>query len=94
VELRALNFPDLLQPQLPTGSQGEIGERARGLLELSGRSKNRRPSSVSSKNDLLPPRIGSREIITGTDGHPSAMILRMISQMRRAEMWRASERHS
>jgi hypothetical protein len=126
VELRALTFLDVLQPQLAgflqTVSQGllpldgqsslvveiapgiainaltdvalkrarvtpgmQIVERAYGLLELHAFDQGEVRAAAAAilaqlgvpKNDRLAPRTLSREIITGIDGHQSAMINRM-----------------
>ncbi len=126
MELRALTFLDVLQPQLAgflqTVSQGllpldgqasliveiapgiainaltdvalkrarvtpgmQIVERAYGLLELHAFDQGEVRAAAAAilaklglaENDRLAPRILSREIITGIDGHQSAMINRM-----------------
>jgi hypothetical protein len=126
VELRALTFLDVLQPQvagfLQTVAQGylpldgqaalvveiapgiainaltdaalkgtrvvpgmQIVERAYGMLELHAfdQGEVRQAAAAilarlgSAETDRLAPRVLSREIITGVDGHQSAMINRM-----------------
>jgi hypothetical protein len=126
VELRALTFIDVLQPQLAgflqTVSQGllpldgqaalvveiapgiainaltdvalkqarvtpgmQIVERAYGLLELHAFDQGEVRAAAAAilgklglaETDRLAPRVLSREIITGIDGHQSAMINRM-----------------
>jgi hypothetical protein len=126
VELRALTFIDVLQPQLAgflqTVAQGflpldrqasliveiapgiaintltdvalkrarvapgmQIVERAYGLLELHAFDQGEVRAAAAAilgalglgENDRLAPRTLSREIITGVDGHQSAMINRM-----------------
>jgi hypothetical protein len=136
MELRALTFLDVLQPQvagfLQTVAQGfmpldgqsaliveiapgiainaltdaalkgtrvvpgmQIVERAYGMLELhaSDQGEVRQASRAilerlgASETDRLAPRILSREIITGIDGHQSAMI----NRMRHGDMLRAGQ---
>jgi hypothetical protein len=126
MELRALTFIDVLQPQLAgflqTVAQGflpldrqasliveiapgiaintltdvalkrarvapgmQIVERAYGLLELHAFDQGEVRAAAAAilgalglgENDRLAPRTLSREIITGVDGHQSAMINRM-----------------
>jgi hypothetical protein len=126
VELRALTFLDVLQPQvagfLQTVAQGylpldgqaalvveiapgiainaltdaalkgtrvvpgmQIVERAYGMLELHAfdQGEVRQAAAAilarlgAAETDRLAPRVLSREIITGVDGHQSAMINRM-----------------
>lgn len=126
MELRALTFIDVLQPQLAgflqTVSQGilpldgqsalvveiapgiaintltdaalktarvtpgmQIVERAFGLLELHAFDQGEVRAAAAAilgklglaEGDRLAPRVLSREIITGVDGHQSAMINRM-----------------
>jgi hypothetical protein len=126
MELRALTFIDVLQPQLAgflqTVAQGllpldrqaalvveiapgiaingltdvalkrarvvpgmQIVERAYGLLELHAYDQGEVRAAAAAilselglqEGDRLAPRILSREIITGIDGHQSAMINRM-----------------
>ena len=126
MELRALTFIDVLQPQLAgflqTVSQGilplegqasllveiapgiavntltdvalktarvtpgmQIVERAFGLLELHAFDQGEVRAAAAAilgklgvaEGDRLAPRVLSREIITGVDGHQSAMIKRM-----------------
>ncbi|HXU61592.1 MAG TPA: hypothetical protein VN962_07830 [Polyangia bacterium] len=126
MELRALTFIDVLQPQLAgflqTVAQGilplegqasllveiapgiavntltdvalktarvtpgmQIVERAFGLLELHAFDQGEVRAAASAilgklgmaEGDRLAPRVLSREIITGVDGHQSAMINRM-----------------
>jgi hypothetical protein len=136
MELRALTFLDVLQPQvagfLQTVAQGfmpldgqaaliveiapgiainaltdaalkgtrvvpgmQIVERAYGMLELhaSDQGEVRQASRAilerlgAAETDRLAPRILSREIITGIDGHQSAMI----NRMRHGDMLRAGQ---
>jgi hypothetical protein len=136
MELRALTFLDVLQPQvagfLQTVAQGfmpldgqsaliveiapgiainaltdaalkgtrvvpgmQIVERAYGMLELhaSDQGEVRQASRAIlerlgvGETDRLAPRILSREIITGIDGHQSAMI----NRMRHGDMLRAGQ---
>src|SRR3954454_5405267 len=131
MELRALTFIDVLQPQLAgflqTVAQGflpldgqasliveiapgiaintltdvalkatrvfpgmQIVERAYGLLELHSFDQREVRAAAAailaamgaSESDRLAPRVLSREIITGIDGHQSAMI----DKMRHGEM--------
>src|SRR5436190_6707862 len=126
MELRALTFIDVLQPQLAgflqTVAQGflpldgqasviveiapgiaintltdvalkatrvfpgmQIVERAYGLLELHSFDQGEVRAAAAailaeigaSESDRLAPRVLSREIITGVDGHQSAMINKM-----------------
>jgi hypothetical protein len=136
MELRALTFLDVLQPQvagfLQTVAQGylpldgqaaliveiapgiainaltdvalkgtralpgmQIVERAYGMLELhaSDQGEVRQASRAIleklgvAETDRLAPRVLSREIITGIDGHQSAMI----NRMRHGDMLRAGQ---
>jgi hypothetical protein len=136
MELRALTFLDVLQPQvagfLQTVAQGympldgqsaliveispgiainaltdaalkgtrvvpgmQIVERAYGMLELhaSDQGEVRQASRAIlerlgvGETDRLAPRVLSREIITGIDGHQSAMI----NRMRHGDMLRAGQ---
>jgi hypothetical protein len=136
MELRALTFIDILQPQLAgflqTVAQGflpldgqaslvveiapgiainaltdvalkrarvtpgmQIVERAYGLLELHAFDQGEVRAAAAAilaemgvgESDRLAPKILSREIITGVDGHQSAMI----NRMRHGEMLREGE---
>jgi hypothetical protein len=136
MELRALTFLDVLQPQvagfLQTVAQGylpldgqaalvveiapgiainaltdaalkgtrvvpgmQIVERAYGMLELhafdQGEVRQAAAAILSrlglAESDRLAPRVLSREIITGVDGHQSAMI----NRMRHGQMLSAGE---
>ena len=136
MELRALTFIDVLQPQLAgffqTVAQGfmpldgqaslvveiapgiavnvltdvalkrarvtpglQIVERAYGLLELHAFDQGEVRAAAGAilgemgagEADRLAPRVLSREIITGVDGHQSAMI----NRMRHGEMLRQGE---
>jgi hypothetical protein len=136
MELRALSYLDVLQPQvagfLQTVAQGfmpldgqaalvvevapgiavngltdvalkrtrvvpgmQIVERAFGMLELHAHDQGEvRQAGAAilerlgkAESDRLAPRVLSREIITGIDGHQSAMI----NRMRHGEMLRAGQ---
>ena len=122
MELRALTFIDVLQPQLAgflqTVAQGflpldgqasliveiapgiainamQIVERAYGLLELHAFDQGEVRAAAAAilgelklaESDRMVPRTLSREIITGIDGHQSAMI----NRMRHGDMLRDGE---
>ncbi|MDB4982950.1 MAG: microcompartment protein [Myxococcales bacterium] len=63
--------------ELHAADQGEVRQAARAILERLG----------VGETDRLAPRVLSREIITGIDGHQSAMI----NRMRHGDMLRAGQ---